>query len=109
MSKIQKTQRFETILKILNEERGPQSIREICEKLKASGIIVSVTTLKKDLKDLLESELIHHNGPTSESFSARPGDEFSFKLSNQEATFLMVVLPESDPINQRIRKMMGII
>ena len=104
MSKLSKEERYRLILDILDQERKSHTAQDIFKKLKSSGVHASLTTLKKDLNDLLESDLIHQNKSTQESFSVRPGDEFNFNLTNEEATYLMVVLPDSHPINQRIRK-----
>jgi Fe2+ or Zn2+ uptake regulation protein len=109
MSKLSKDERYRVILNILNEDRKSHTAQDILKKLNSSGVNASLTTIKKDLKDLLKSDLIHQNKSTKESFSVRPGYEFNFNLSNEEATYLMVVLPGTHPINQRIRKIMGLV
>ncbi len=39
--------------------------------------------------------------------SARPLNELRLELTNEEATYLIVVLPQEHSVNQRLRKMMG--
>ena len=108
MSKLSKDERYRLILNILDEERRSHTAKDIFKKLIGLSLHVTITTIKKDLKDLVNKNLIHQNKATQESFSVRPGYEFNFNLSNEEATYLMVVLPDSHPINLRIRKIMGL-
>jgi hypothetical protein len=44
---------------------------------------------------------------THDELSARPRNELSLELTYEEATYLLVVLPQEHSVNQRLRKMMG--
>lgn len=110
MFKIAKNDRIEMILAILRRSERPLSISEIFKSLANENVgEISRKTVQRDLRVTLERGTVRACvDSTLYELSACPASELRLQLSNEEATYLVVVLPAEHSVNQRLRKMMGL-
>jgi predicted DNA-binding transcriptional regulator YafY len=109
MNKLSKTERLELILALLRDSKRALSISEIHEALTRDSLgEISRKTIQRDLREMLQKCTVKiSTDSTLYEFSARPLNELRLELTNEEATYLIVVLPQEHSVNQRLRKMMG--
>lgn len=109
MNKLAKTERLELILEILKNAERSLSISEIHEALTGEKPHeISRKTIHRDLREMRQKGTVRTCGDsTLFELSARPLNELRLELTNEEATYLIVVLPQEHSVNQRLRKMMG--
>ena len=109
MNKLAKTERLELILAILKDLERPLSISEIHQALtREKPLEISRKTIHRDLREMLQRGTVRTCADsTLFELSARPLNELRLELTNEEATYLIVILPQEHSVNQRLRKMMG--
>jgi predicted DNA-binding transcriptional regulator YafY len=108
MKKIPKNERLEMILNILKGTESSLSITKIHQSLtRENSGGISRKTIQRDLREMLQKGTVRTSADsTLYEFSARPLSELRLELTNEEATYLIIVLPEDHSVNQRLRKMM---
>jgi Fe2+ or Zn2+ uptake regulation protein len=110
MKKILKKERLEIILEVLRNSSVPLSATDIHDQItkKEMGMI-SRKTIARDLKEMLLKGTLRSSGHHSHLYvMSGTQNHFHLELSNEEATYLIVVLPGEHPVNLRLKKMMGI-
>lgn len=109
MSKKEKKDRVHLILKVLSEARIPLTQKDIVDKvLSYEELKVSRKTIQRDVLEMVKKGLIYSKSLAPVTFYSRPGDEFVLRLTNEEATYLIVIVPEEHDVNKRLKNMMGI-
>jgi len=103
-----KQERLDKIMKILTEANKSLTTSEIFEKLKlTSETIPSRKTIERDVHELVKKNVVFEcsQNPLEVAMTGQYG--IVMHLTHEEITYLMVVLPETHPLNIRLRKSFG--
>lgn len=109
MKTYQKQVRTEAILNIIMGATAPISISEIFQKLLDSGTSgFSRKTIERDVADLLKKHVVYASSknPLTVSFGRIYGT--MMRLTHEEITYLIVILPETHPLSLRLKSTLGI-
>ena len=109
MTKRQKDPRLELILKILQDATEALTLSEIHKKMKLiTNLEVSRKTIQRDIFEMIQRGIIIQSSikPLKVSLWGQFGAIIN--LSHEEITYLIVVLPDSHPLNIRLKRLIGI-
>jgi predicted DNA-binding transcriptional regulator YafY len=109
MKKNKRGERIDLVLKILNEAKEGVSVSDVHKQLVEDyQVEVSRKTIERDIAEIvktgffmldLKSPLIIYPGGIRECI---------IHLTNEEITYLLVVLPEGHPLKERLKSFMGL-
>lgn len=109
MKKSKRTERLVFILKVLNEEEYGVTISDLHKKItKNYQIKISRKTIERDIADIVKKGffLLDSKHPLT-VYSAGIRDCLIY-LSNEDITYLLIVLPDGNPLKKKLKTFMGL-
>ncbi len=110
MSKRQREPRLEIILQVLRNATESLTLSEIYEEIKTgTNLDVSQKTIERDIFEMIQKGIIIESSIKPRKVSLWGQFGAIVHLSHEEITYLIVALPESHPLNIRLKRLVGII
>jgi hypothetical protein len=109
MNKNQYLKRIEFILKALNEAPNGISVSDIHKQLvEEHHLDVSLKIVEEDILEIVKKGFFILDSKTPMTVYSSGIRECIIHLTNEEITYLLVVLPEGNPLRERLFSFMGI-
>jgi hypothetical protein len=109
MSKRQREPRLEIILQVLRNATESLTLSEIYEEIKTgTNLDVSQKTIEREIFEMIQKGIIIESSIKPRKVSLWGQFGAIVHLSHEEITYLIVALPESHPLNIRLKRLVGI-
>lgn len=109
MKKNKRNERLDLLLKVLNEAKQGISITDLHSTLKEDHKIeVSRKTIERDIAEIVQKGFFLFDSKSP--MTVYPGGirECIIHLTNEDITYLLVVLPEGNSLRERLKSFMGL-
>ena len=109
IKKIKKIERVQLILNILSNALHGVTVGEVYQILtEKHHIDVPLKTIERDILEILKSGIFILDTKSPHSISPTGMRECIMRLTNEEITYLLVVLLPNHPLNLKLRAYVGI-
>jgi hypothetical protein len=109
MKKIKRVERLDSILKVLNEANNGISISDLHKKLSEEfKLEITRKTIERDIADIVKKGFFLLDSKHPMTVYPAGIKECIIHLTNEDITYLIVVLPEGHSLRDRLKSFMGL-
>ena len=109
MKKNKLSKRIDLVLKVLKEANQGHGVLDVHKQLvEEHNLDVSIETIERDIAEIVKTGFFMLDSKSPLTTYQRGIRECIIHLSNEEITYLLVVLPESHSLRKRLKTFMGL-
>ena len=87
----------------------PKTVNGVYEELKTSyNLDISRKTIERDLFEMVGEEVLKITKDFPCHFALGKNDHYELILTNEELTYLAVIIPVAHPLNEKVKQLLGI-